>query len=195
MLDLYFWAHLPIDLCQDESQIQESVTKAKRSIEKLEAKVMKCKETLTSLNLVTEADECELYSCEDKIETLLHKLVNQRRKLLKKSFDYCIVKLNVVERSIKNDAEVETNYVHKVAFFCKDVLKKITHDVPLHLAEVDIHMFFQLKEAAAKCLRAIIDRVKSQIGNDNLGKRAKVSEEKQATKHFKEMENSNVLVE
>lgn len=195
MLDLYFWAHLPIDLCQDQGHIQESCSKAKRSVEKLEAKVLKYKAILGDLNLRTELDEDELYSCEDNIEILMQKLVNQRRKLLKKSFDYCILKLNSVEVSIKTDDEVETNYVHKVAFFCKDVLKKITYEVPLHLAEVDINMFMRLKEAAARCLKAIIDKVKAQLGADTLGKRTRKAEESQANKHFKGVENSNVCVE
>lgn len=195
MFDLYFWAHLPLDLCHDQAHVQESVTKAKRAVQKLEAKVLKCKASLTSLALLNDIDDTELYNYEDRIEVLLQQLITQRRKLLKKSFNYCISKLNAVEKAIKTDEQVESNYIPKVAFFCKDVLRRIIYEVPLHLAEIDTHMFLQLKEAAANCLKSIIDKVKAQLGNEVLVKRPQIAEEELAKKHFKANENSNVLVE
>lgn len=154
MLDLIFWAKLPLHL--GFPTIAKPLLCLKATIDALHAKVGKIKERLDELSTRDDYDIIVLKSYETELELIAAQLVQSRHSLLKSSIDFSSKKLSEAHQAILEDSEtVNEVRLKKLMIICRTLLKQLMAQLKAGLDEDEERWVRGLLEIVVNCVHEI----------------------------------------
>jgi hypothetical protein len=154
MLDLIFWARLPLHL--GFPSITKPLMSLKTTIEALQTKLDKVKERLDELSSREDFDIIVLKSYETELDIIATTLIQSRHNLLKASVDFAVTKLNESYQALLQDNEtVNEIRLKKLTLVCRALLKHVTLQLKSGLDEAEEKWVQGLLEVIVNCVHEI----------------------------------------
>mmetsp|Transcript_10571 Transcript_10571/g.20357 ORF Transcript_10571/g.20357 Transcript_10571/m.20357 type:complete len:202 (+) Transcript_10571:4875-5480(+) len=154
MLDLIFWAKLPLHL--GFPTIAKPLMTLKTTVDTLQSKLEKVKEHLDELSRREDYDIIVLKSYETEIDLIAIQVIQTRHSLIKASIDFASQKLSEAHQALLQDCEtVNEIRLKKLTIICRTLLKQLLAQLKAGLDEDEEKWVRGFLEVVANCVHEI----------------------------------------
>lgn len=154
MIDLVFWAKLPLHL--GFPSVTKPLLSIKATIDGLHSKIDKMKKPLDELATRTDFDAIVLKSYETELDLISAQLVESRHRLIKAAVDIASTKLNEALQALLDVSEtVNEVRLKKFTIVCRALLKQLMLQLKAELDDDEQKWVRGLLEVVVRCVHEI----------------------------------------